>query len=77
MALCKIHHAAFDANILGIRPDHVVEIRADILDEVDGPMLRYGLQALHRSPLILPRRVADRPRTEFLELRYESFRSTA
>ena len=75
MALCKIHHAAFDANILGIRPDHVVEIRADILDEVDGPMLRYGLQALHRSPLILPRRVIDRPRTEFLELRYESFRS--
>ena len=23
IALCKIHHAAFDSNILGIRPDHV------------------------------------------------------
>ena len=40
MALCKIHHAALDAHILGIRPDHVVEIRADLLHEVDGPMLK-------------------------------------
>ena len=31
LAMCKIHHAAYDANILGIRPDHVVEIRSDVL----------------------------------------------
>jgi len=37
LALCKIHHAAFDMNILGIRPDHVVEIRTDVLEERDGP----------------------------------------
>ena len=75
MALCKIHHAAFDANILGIRPDHIVEIRHDVLQEIDGPMLRYGLQALHGSALALPRRLDDRPNREFLELRYESFRT--
>lgn len=27
LAMCKIHHAAFDAHILGIRPDLVVESR--------------------------------------------------
>lgn len=38
LALCKIHHAAFDADILGIRPDdYRIEIRKDILEEVDGP----------------------------------------
>ena len=47
LAMCKIHHAAFDTNILGIRPDRVVEIRSDILEEHDGPMLRHGLQELH------------------------------
>lgn len=34
MALCKIHYASFDAHILGIRPDFVVEIREDILAEM-------------------------------------------
>ncbi|MGN6597670.1 MAG: HNH endonuclease, partial [Actinomycetes bacterium] len=37
LALCKIHHAAFDTGILGIRPDLLVQIRADILEELDGP----------------------------------------
>jgi putative restriction endonuclease len=45
LALCKIHHAAFDSNLLGIRPDLVVEVRPKVLLEVDGPMLKHGLQA--------------------------------
>jgi putative restriction endonuclease len=75
LALCKIHHAAFDTNILGIRPDLVIEIRNDILDERDGPMLRHGLQDLHGSVIQLPRRTQDRPDTHRLEERYEQFRS--
>jgi putative restriction endonuclease len=74
LALCKIHHAAFDANILGVRPDHVVEIRADVLQEIDGPMLRHGLQAHHGSKIILPRALRDQPSADRLELRYEQFR---
>jgi len=76
LALCKIHHAAFDTNILGIRPDHFVEIRPDILQERDGPMLRYGLQDLHGTRLlVLPRRAEDRPDPIRLEERYEQFRA--
>lgn len=74
LALCKIHQAAFDANVLGVRPDHVVEIRADILEEIDGTMLRHGLQDHHGSKLILPRAPRDRPSSDRLELRYEQFR---
>ncbi|MFH2051147.1 MAG: HNH endonuclease [bacterium] len=75
LALCKIHHAAFDRHILGIRPDLKVEIRADILREVDGPMLRYGLQEMDGARIVLPSSTSLRPRSDLLEARYEQFRS--
>ncbi|MGD9794983.1 MAG: HNH endonuclease [Acidimicrobiia bacterium] len=77
LSLCKMHHAAFDANILGVRPDYVVEIRSDVLTEVDGPMLKHGLQAHHGGKLLVPRSVADQPDRERLELRYEDFRKAS
>lgn len=75
LSLCKIHHAAYDTNILGVRPDHVAEIREDILDEVDGPMLRHGLQEVHGRRIVLPRSAAKRPDPDSLEIRYEKFRA--
>lgn len=74
MAMCKIHHAAFDSKILGIRPDLTLHIRQDILDEVDGPMLRHGLQEMHGQPLMhLPARSWARPDPARIEQRYEEF----
>ncbi len=73
LALCKLHHAAFDAHILGIRPDHVVEVRRDILEEIDGPMLRHGLQEIAGTMLHVPRDGRHHPRAEFLAERYERF----
>jgi putative restriction endonuclease len=75
IALCKLHHAAFDSNILGIRPDLVIEIRKDILEEEDGPMLAHGLQERHNQKLlVVPKHLELRPRADFLEERYEAFR---
>jgi putative restriction endonuclease len=73
LALCKIHHAAFDINIMGVRPDLTVHIRQDILEEIDGPMLRHGLQGVHNSPLSPPRAKEARPNSEWLEERYAEF----
>lgn len=76
LALCKIHHAAYDRNILGIRPDHVVEIHHRLLAEIDGPMLLHGLQEHHGKPLMqVPRRRADLPDRDGLEERYAQFRA--
>ena len=76
MALCKIHHAAYDRHILGVRPDRIVEIRADLLEEIDGPMLRYGLQERHGQPLMaLPRNRAEQPDPELLAVSYTAFRA--
>jgi putative restriction endonuclease len=74
LSLCKIHHAAFDRNIVGISPDLVVEVRRDILTKKDGPMLRHGLQECHGDRLLLPRRPEERPAPELVEMRYLQFR---
>ncbi len=73
LSLCKIHHAAFDKNILGISPDYEIKVRTDILHEIDGPMLKYGLQSLNDQRLILPVRKADWPDQERLEVRFGKF----
>ncbi len=44
MSLCQLHYAAFDRSFLGVRPDYIIRVRTDVLEEVDGPMLRHGLQ---------------------------------
>ncbi|MEU9738472.1 HNH endonuclease [Micromonospora chersina] len=77
LSLCKIHHAAFDQNILGIRPDHVIEVRPDIRLEVDGPMLRHGIQDMHGRTIELPRERSARPDPNRLEARYEEFCAAA
>jgi putative restriction endonuclease len=74
LALCKLHHAAFDNNVLGIRPDLTVEIRLDVLKEVDGPMLKHGLQGFQDARLVVPRNASLQPKQEFLEERYQIFR---
>ncbi|MCU1674637.1 MAG: hypothetical protein JWN77_2750 [Frankiales bacterium] len=73
LALCKIHHAAYDRDIIGIRPDYVVQVREDVLAEVDGPMLRHGLQDVHGWRLGLPKRIADLPDQDLLATRYAGF----
>ena len=75
LAFCKIHHAAYDSDIVGVRPDGVAEVRRDVLEETDGPMLRHGLQEVHGVRLLLPRSPALRPSVEGLERRWERFRA--
>jgi putative restriction endonuclease len=73
IALCKIHHSAYDVNILGVSPDFRVHIRADVLDEHDGPMLKWGLQEMNGAEIDLPRSDSQRPNREFLAERFERF----
>ena len=74
LALCALHHAAFDRHILGIRPDFVVEVRMDILNEKDGPMLQHGLQGFQGKTILRPTSRVLWPRPDFLAERYEEFR---
>jgi putative restriction endonuclease len=74
LALCKLHHAAFDNHIVGVRPDLVIEVRRDVLDEHDGPMLLHGLQGMLGRQITVPTRPDWRPATALLEERYDAFK---
>jgi putative restriction endonuclease len=73
IALCKLHHAAFDSFFFAVRPDYVIEVRRSILDEADGPILTVGLQQIHGRSINLPRRDVERPDQLRLARRYQSF----
>jgi len=75
LSLCKIHHAAYDQNILGITPEYKTEVRLDILEEIDGPMLKHGIQEMHGRKLILPRSKKDQPDKNNVAKRYEEFKA--
>lgn len=74
--LSKIHHAAFDAHLIGIDPDFRVHVSERLLGQNDGPMLE-ALKRLHRGELHLPSRSQDRPDRERLARRFELFRAAA
>lgn len=77
LALCKLHHAAFDKLMLGVTPDYEIVVREDILLEIDGPMLQHGLKELHHEKLLLPHQQVDWPDRDALAWRYERFRHAA
>ena len=77
LALCAIHHLAYDRSLLGIDPDGGVHIARRLRDETDGPMLREGLQGFHGTAIRKPRLVGEHPDPERLALRFAVFESHA
>lgn len=75
LSLCRIHHRAYDVNIVGVDPDYQIHVRDDVLNEIDGPMLKHGLQELHGGTIIAPRRKDDRPNQDYLAERFEEFQA--
>ncbi|MBV9870929.1 MAG: HNH endonuclease [Frankiaceae bacterium] len=73
LSLCKIHHAAYDRNMIGIRPDLVVEVKPNILLEADGPMLRHGIQEMQGRQIVVPSMRGDQPDPARLRERYDEF----
>ena len=73
IALCKLHHAAYDSFILSVSPDYVIHVRQDVLDEHDGPVLQHGLKELNGNRIILPREVRNWPNKSALETRFRQF----
>ena len=70
-----IFETPFTARVARSGSDLVVEVRTDVLHEVDGPMLRYGLQEMQGVRIHTPRQAQARPDKEGLAERYEEFRA--
>jgi len=74
--LSKIHHAAFDAHLIGIDPDYRLHVSERLLVQKDGPMLE-SLKQLNGGVLHLPGRIKDRPDRDRLAMRFERFNAMA
>jgi putative restriction endonuclease len=74
--LSKIHHAAFDAHLIGIDPDYRLHVSERLLKQKDGPMLD-ALKGLKGGIIHLPSRAKDNPNRDRLALRFEHFKAVA
>jgi len=61
LPLSKIHHAAFDANLIGIDQDFRIHVSDGLLEMHDGTFLKQGLKAMAGSLIRMPRRTEDYP----------------
>ncbi|WP_299301522.1 HNH endonuclease [uncultured Brachybacterium sp.] len=74
LALCKIHHSAYDHDLLGVSPEYRVVLRDDILEASDGPVYEHGLKDAHGQSLrFLPRRRSLLPDAALLAQRFDNF----
>src|ERR1017187_3605251 len=74
--LSKIHHAAFDAHLIGIDADYRIHVSDRLLRRKDGPLLE-ALKGLDQGRIHLPARLKDRPDRDRLAARYEIFKEAA
>ena len=77
LALCKLHHAAFDSFLVSVTPDYDIQVRASVLEEEDGPMLEHGLKGLQGVVIQLPSRSSEHPDRGSLARHFDKFRSAA
>jgi putative restriction endonuclease len=78
LSLCKIHHGAFDSQIIGISPDYVVHVRESVLRTFDGPTLQHAIKGMDGESLRqVPRSRSERPDRDLLAERFERFQQAS
>lgn len=76
LSLCRIHHTAFDANLIGFSPDLRVHVGPALQEaENEGPILKFALRGLHNAKLMVPEKEEYHPAGERLAERFEEFLS--
>jgi putative restriction endonuclease len=74
LALCKIHHGAFDSNIIGITPDYKIQVKESVLATFDGPTLQHSIKEMNGEVLRqIPDQKNQQPDKNLLAERFERF----
>ncbi|WP_253445165.1 HNH endonuclease [Halomonas sp. Y3] len=74
ISLSRLHHRAYDADLIGIDPDYRIHLNDDLLSTQDGPLLE-SMKQLNGHKIFTPKRLDQKPSKEALELRYQQFLS--
>ena len=73
ICMSKIHHAAYDAGLIGIDPDLRIHVSERLFALHDGPMLEHGLKGLQGRVIRIPRDTRAAPDRERLSARFNLF----
>ena len=74
ISLCRIHHGAYDTNIMGIAPDFTIHVRPSVMETIDGPTLQHSIKGVDGQSLRhLPRSRKEHPDQDLLEERFVEF----
>ena len=75
MSLCKIHHGAYDTDIIGISPDYKIHVKKSVLATFDGPTLQHSIKEMDGEELRqIPTETSSKPDRELLAERFEKFK---
>lgn len=73
ISLSRIHHKAYDANLLGISADFQIIVGDQLLKSKTGVLLD-AIVDCHKRNLILPKNISLRPDRDLLESRFKQFK---
>lgn len=73
LALCQLHHRAYDRNIVGISADYEVRIAPRVMGDRDGPVLEHAIKGMQGRRIRLPVQATDHPRRDYLHQRFLEF----
>lgn len=77
LALCKLHHAAFDGNLLGIDRHYRVWVRPDVLALPGTSLVKHGMQDMNGRSLYVPSTMSLRPDRDSLDRRFQEYLKVA
>jgi putative restriction endonuclease len=73
IALSRIHHRAYDLNLLGISPDNQIHISDELKLGKGNKFMRDALLEFEGRKLVIPRSEVNRPDRDKLAARFEVF----
>ena len=77
ICMSKVHHAAYDAGLIGIDPDLKIHVSERLLAMHDGPMLEQALKGLKGQQLRIPLDPLAAPDRDRLAVRFGQYLSAA
>ncbi|NCZ71727.1 MAG: HNH endonuclease, partial [Actinobacteria bacterium] len=78
LSLCKIHHGAYDSNIIGISPDYKIHVKESVLATFDGPTLQHSIKEMNGEMLRqIPTEKKSQPDRDLLAERFQTFREAS
>ena len=74
LCLSHLHHAAYDAHLIGIDPDFRVHIARRLRFLASNAFVKGNFDDLVDRKIALPQKLIDFPRTEALDSRFAQFK---